>query len=361
MRIIQPSPWIRRTRIEPVGVAMPGVRLPERMGKILEGVAHRRVSRLRVVCGVAACAALCGAFAAVTLTRAQTARRDWERAAGGKMSFEVASVKQDTADPDEQNTYSNVGLDSQGFFTPTGGLFASANHPLTAYIIFAYKLTRDQVHDLSSRLPKWASTGRWDINARAAANPTKDQYRLMMQSLLADRFKMSAHFETQQRPVLALVTQNNGKLGPRLQPHPAGVPCPTTIPVSGWPVPTVSGGFPKPCGSVMWGPAPVPGQFYMGARDVPMAMIASALSFQPSAAVDRIVVDESRLTGNFDFTLQFSPPIALETRSGEIYEPDQDGSTFVGALREQLGLKLVSTTAPVSEIVIDHIEEPTAN
>ncbi|MGH9571962.1 MAG: DUF3738 domain-containing protein, partial [Candidatus Acidiferrales bacterium] len=42
-------------------------------------------------------------------------------------------------------------------------------------------------------------------------------------------------------------------------------------------------------------------------------------------------------------------------------EPDPEGASFIGALKEQLGLRLVSTTAPVSEIVIDHIEEPTPN
>jgi uncharacterized protein (TIGR03435 family) len=338
---------------------MPGPRLPQRIRKIIEADATPRISRLRTACVIIVSAFTCAAFAAGVPSRSQSTP-DWEKSAGGKMSFDVGSVKQDTAEPDAQNTVSNVGLDSQGFFTPTGGLFSSANHPLMAYLVFAYKLTRDQVHDLPSQLPKWATTDRWDINARATSNPTKDQYRLMMQSLLADRFNLVVHFETRQLPVLALVLQKSGKLGLRLQPHPAGVPCPTS-PTAGWPVPTVTGGFPKPCDSVMWGPAQTPGQFYMGARNVPIAMIAAALSFQPAAAIDRAVIDQTGLTGNFDFTLQFSPPVALETRSGEIYQPDEEGNTFAGALKDQLGLRLISTTGPVSAVVIDHIQEPTPN
>jgi uncharacterized protein (TIGR03435 family) len=357
------NPWheiIVQFHIEPVGTAMPGPRLPHRIRKITDAAPIVRISSARAASLIAVCITVCSVFFGVTMRAQSSGTLAWEKVAGGKMSFEAASIKLDTAEPDEQNTYSNVLLDSQGFFTPTGGLFRSGNRPLTAYIAFAYKLTRDQLHDLSSRLPKWVSTQRWDIDGRAAGNPTKDQYRLMMQSLLAARFNMAVHFETQRRPALALKLQNSGKLGPRLQPHRADVPC-STVASGGWPVQTVADGFPKPCGSVMWGPAATQGQFYMGARDVPMAMIANALSFQPAAAVDRTVVDETGLAGNFDFTLRFSPPMALETRSGDVYEPDPEGASFTGALKQQLGLTLSSTTAPVSEIVIDHIEEPTPN
>jgi hypothetical protein len=66
------------------------------------------------------------------------------------------------------------------------------------------------------------------IDAKADGNPTKDQMRLMMQSLLADRFKLRAHFETKQVPVLALTLVKPGKLGPKLLPHSEGPPCPDT-------------------------------------------------------------------------------------------------------------------------------------
>lgn len=352
----------KRAKVEALGVGMPGPRLPERVRQIVDGASVPPISRCRAACIAMACVAVSAGFFIVTLARAQSsAQRDWEKAAGGKMAFEVASVKRDMADASPNTVHSDIGLDSGGFFTPTGGLFSASNFSLAGYLNFAYKLTRGQVRDLSSELPKWASADRWDVDARANGNPTKDQYRLMMQGLLADRFKLAVHFETRQLPVLALEVEKNSKLGPRLQAHPVGVPCPTDMASNGWPVPTVANGFPKPCGSVMWGPASVPGDFYMGARDVPIAMIASALSFQPATTVDRPVIDETGLAGNFDFTLQFSSATAIQTRAGDVYEPDEEGSAFVGALKDQLGLKLVSTTGPVEVLVIDHVEEPTAN
>ena len=55
-----------------------------------------------------------------------------------------------------------------------------------------------------SHLPKWVSTDAFEIQARAPGNPTKDQMRLMMQALLAERFQLTIHFETHEVPVLAM-------------------------------------------------------------------------------------------------------------------------------------------------------------
>lgn len=99
----------------------------------------------------------------------------------------------------------------------------------------------------------------------------------------------------------------------------------------------------------------------MSASNVPVAAIAEALSFQPAAATDRTVIDQTGLAGNFDFTLEFSPAVAVQTRGGDVYQPEQDGTGFISALKDQLGLKLLSTTGPIDVLVIDHIEEPTPN
>jgi bla regulator protein blaR1 len=76
-----------------------------------------------------------------------------------------------------------------------------------------------------AHLPKWVITDRYSIDARAAGNPTKDQMRLMVQSLLADRFQLAAHFATQEVPVFALTVVKDGKLGPKLIAHADGRPC----------------------------------------------------------------------------------------------------------------------------------------
>jgi uncharacterized protein (TIGR03435 family) len=140
-------------------------------------------------------------FASATFVHAKSpdTASDWEKAAGGKISFETVSVKpeKDTdADP-----HTNVDLGPMATFTPTGGLLQTANEPLIRYIAFAYKLSPEEVKlDIQPQMPKWANTTDYDITARASGNPTKDQFRLIMQSLLADRFKLAAHYETKEKP-----------------------------------------------------------------------------------------------------------------------------------------------------------------
>src|SRR5438045_115364 len=147
---------------------------------------------------------------------------DWQRAAGGKRAFEVASVKE------SQGPFAppSFPLDAGDAFRPTGGLF-HADFPVTVYVQFAYKFrfTPEQMQTVLARLPKWVATDRFSIQARAEGNPTKDQFRLMMQSLLAERFKLVLHFETQEAPVFALTLAKPGKLGPKLRPHADGPPC----------------------------------------------------------------------------------------------------------------------------------------
>lgn len=110
---------------------------------------------------------------------------DWEKAAGGKMSFDVASVKQNVSDiPGLVNWNIPIFGDD---YPPTGGLFRAKNFGASDYIAFAYKLTTAQRRIVESELPKWATSSRFDIEAHAPADATKDQMRLMMQSLLYRR------------------------------------------------------------------------------------------------------------------------------------------------------------------------------
>jgi len=75
------------------------------------------------------------------------------------------------------------------------------------------------------QMPEWVTTERYAIEARADGTPTKDQMRLMMRSLLAERFGFKAHFEERTLPAFALELVNPGKTGPKLRPHSEGVPC----------------------------------------------------------------------------------------------------------------------------------------
>src|SRR5690348_7332980 len=150
---------------------------------------------------------LLGLLCIAVATRPQTQSSDWEEAAGGKMAFDVASVRQNTSGlpPHGDPVRSNVPLGPDDSYAPTGGLLSISNFDLPNFISFAYKLGLQEGMALRPKLPKWARTERFNIEARGPANATKDQMRLMMQSLLADRFKLAVHFETHEQPIFNLV------------------------------------------------------------------------------------------------------------------------------------------------------------
>jgi uncharacterized protein (TIGR03435 family) len=129
----------------------------------------------------------------------------WQTTAGGGMDFEVASIR--PAEPGTRS-HSNIGLTIEDEPILTGGRLSSTAH-LADYINFAYKLMHvgAQSDAVYGHLSKWITTDLFTIEAKAPiANPTKDQMRLMMQSLLADRFKLAVHFEIRDVAVMALAS-----------------------------------------------------------------------------------------------------------------------------------------------------------
>jgi bla regulator protein blaR1 len=274
----------------------------------------------------------------------------WQQAAGSKMAFDVASVRQSSPDAPFKE---NVSLDALDAFPPNGGLF-TANSGLPSYIIFAYKIVdTSQYSSLTAQLPKWAQTNKFTIEARADSSPSKDQMRLMMQSLLEDRFKLAVHVESRHLPVYALVLDKPGKLGPQLKPHPDEVPCPKT------PSPHPSGPAPAPFCNVlqMW---PVNSQWHARMMALTMEQIADHLVTPIGAGwggLDhRPALDQTGLSGRFDFDIEFTP----QQHTADA-QPDAFGPTFTEALKNQLGLKLVKQTGSVNVFVIDHIEMPSPN
>ena len=295
------------------------------------------------------------ALMAIGVTTAQSPGvPDWQTAAGGKMAFEVASVK-----PAKMFRRPNFPLDPGDAKTP-GGRF-SATFSLVDYVAFAYKLMPDQI---SAQLPKSFPMDSFDIEARAAGNPTKEQMRLMMQSLLADPFKLRVHFETREGPALALTLVRPGHTGPKLRPHADGPACPDSFemspPVIPAPPRNASDVFPPVCG---W---PQIRGTLVGARDVTVETFAEAIHGFGSLAgeIDKPVVDQTGLKGRYDFMLQL--PAGTLSFSAAPPNPDAPladpkGTPFLNALREQLGLKLVSSKGPIRKLVIDHAEAPSGN
>jgi len=299
--------------------------------------------------------------AAAQTSVATAAIPQWQIDAGGKLAFDVASVKQDTASMSPQTVSSNFPLGPGNMYTPNGGLFTATNFPLVSYIAFAYKLGTYQLTALVPQLPKWVMSDRYDIQAHASGNPGKDQMRLMMQALLADRFKLAIHTETRQLPVFALVLVKPGTTGPQLRPYPDGSPCNTSAPTganlpSKGPPATIPGGFPTICGGYADMQASVPGRVRTGARNVTIQIIADQFPGLLNS-VNRPVLDKTGLVGTYDFSIEFTPDVS----NGPNFQPDETGPTFLEALKEQLGLRLDSTTGPVEVIVVDHIEQPSEN
>ena len=301
---------------------------------------------------------------------AQTAAPDYQgaptqqsSAPTERLEFDVSSIRQNKSDA---TPYSNFPISSGTMYGPTGGIFSSTNRPLVDYIVFAYKMTVSQRQDLMSQLPTWALSDGFDIQAKSENHdPTKDQMRLMMQSLLADRFKLVVHTETRRVSVFALVLARPGMTGPQLKPHAADKSCFTADPAVPAPDPASApaikllGVWPMSCGGVNRQMSSVsPALIRAGGRNLSMQSLADSMNGLGN--VNRPVVDQTGLTGNFDFVLEFAPETAIGENIGE-FQFDPGGPAFEEALKEQLGLKLDSQKGTVDDIHVDHVERPTEN
>jgi uncharacterized protein (TIGR03435 family) len=207
--------------------------------------------------------------------------------------------------------------------------------------------------------PDWIGTDRFDVIAKAPESDgeiTQDRLRLMLRALLVERFKLAYHDETREVPIYALVkARPDGKLGPGLAP--AAVDCAAAR--------GRRGGGPPPA-------PPQPGQkmecgFMIGfgrmnVGGMPISQLAQALSQQ----LGRVVLDKTELTGAYDFELTYAPENLGGGPGGPLLNGapppvDPNAPTLPTALQEQLGLKLDSQRGPVDVIVIDHVEQPTAD
>ena len=281
-------------------------------------------------------------------------------AAGVRITFDVASVKANMSDAPANSRYP---LGPGDAYVPNGSFFAATNQALIAYLRFAYKLGQSDLLGLLT----WVYDDRFDIEARAQGNPTKDQVRLMMQSLLTDRFNLKVHTERQIKPVFDLALAKTGKIGPQIQVHSDDGSCSTAAaqqtPSTASPAtaPSSTSGLqlpPIPCDSIGPIPASATGKGRLGGRRVTIGQIAGFLT-NPYTGVDRPVFDRTGLVGTYDFTLEWSLEAdSAQPPGGQL---NATGPTFLEALREQLGFKLKSSTGPFNVLVIDQVEHPSPN
>ena len=242
---------------------------------------------------------------------------------------------------------------------PEPGRFRGTSITLRLLIGNAYQLTPGESVTRIFGAPNWIDSEHFEVDAKAEGNPSPDQMRLMLQSLLSDRFKLALHHETRELPVYALVLAKPGKTGPQLKPHSDDVKCvgpdakaPSTLPRPGDALPPFCGDF------NLFGRPPT-------LREAGNKITIGMLVAQLGNFVDRPIVDRTGLTGTYDATLEFAFAFRQGAADGTANamipsDPSSPPSIFT-ALQEQLGLKLESQKGPVDVLVIDHVEQPSAN
>jgi len=190
--------------------------------------------------------------------------------------------------------------------------------------------------------PSWVESEPYDVNAKADGNPTSEQMNAMLQTLLADRCKLTVHTEVRERPVYALVVaRSDGRLGPNLAASKVDCEAVSAARREGatyqGPVPANGA---QPCAWSSNGET-------IRVGGLPFSILADAFG-----RVDgRVIVDKTGLTGNYEMTLRYAQ---------QPNAPNDAPSIFT-ALQEQLGLRLVTDRAAIPVLVVDHIERPTDN
>lgn len=215
--------------------------------------------------------------------------------------FEVAAIKPNTSGSGSSGTHS------------TDGLIRMTNVSLKNCIEMAY-----DVRDFSLSAPDWVGSVHFDITAKPPAASKEREFGKMMQSLLAERFKLEAHREPKVLSAYALVV---GKTGPKLQ-EAVG--------------------------------------FHGSSMNSNNSKLTAKASMERLAdflarRLDRPVVDLTELKGIYDFKLEWTPEDSKATSADA-------GPSLFTALQEQLGLRLQPKKLPVDVLVVDHVERvPTEN
>jgi uncharacterized protein (TIGR03435 family) len=259
-------------------------------------------------------------------------------AQGANPAFEVATIK---ANP------TRTGIRGHAF---PADRFEASNVPVRDLILIAYgEAGRSLPDSLQRGGPAWVDTDRYDVTGKVAAGDDVSvaHKQLMLRRLLADRFHFAAHEETIEAPMYRMVLARPGALGPNL--HKSQLPCDVGD----------SGSVPEPsrpdrplrCVRYITPPG------VLTFRGQTMSDIAYALTMTLERAVD----DQTGLTGSFDADAQFNPDGLPGWQPPPAGSPNANAPSFFTALQGLLGLKLEATRGPVTMLMIDRVDRPTAD
>jgi uncharacterized protein (TIGR03435 family) len=236
------------------------------------------------------------------------------------LAFEVATIK--PANPENRGLSMLVGRGGNNLFTTT-------NSTVNDLITLAYGLHARQI----AEGPSWLESEKFDISAKPEQPgiPNLTQLQVMVRKLLADRFGLAFHIE--KREVSAYVI-SVGRNGPKLSKSESGGNLP---------------GF--------GGRGP-------GGVTVVNSTMAEFAGFLQSRILDRPVVDQTGLSGKFNFTLEWRPDQAQLPQgpnAPQLPPEIENRPDLFTAIQEQIGLKLDAARAPVEVYVVDKVQKPSEN
>jgi uncharacterized protein (TIGR03435 family) len=292
------------------------------------------------------------------------------------LTFDAASIKH--AEPPTPNGQGFVMFrgPSGGPGTKDPGRISYPYMNLKSILMIAYDVKNYQING-----PQWLDTERFDVTATMPPDTTKEQFKIMLQNLLIERFKMTVHKESKEMPMYSLVVNKGGpKLketalttAPDSDGPPRDLPAQPKIGPDGFPMlPNMN----RPGMPMMM----MPGRARLMATSQTMQDLATRLTAQ----LNRPVTDNTGLTAKYDFVLTYAPDPnegpggrgALPVRiGGGVPAPPPGGGAdgafipdgeapqpLFGALQSQLGLKLDPKKGDVEIVVIDKMEKtPTEN
>jgi uncharacterized protein (TIGR03435 family) len=217
--------------------------------------------------------------------------------------------------------------------------------------------------------PSWMQSEYYSVLAKADG-PVRTEMLAgpMLQAFLEERFRLKTHREMREVPVYSMAVAKGGL---KVEPLAEGACTPIDLT---HPPPPEKPGDPPPslCGLMIITPHTGKGDMMIEVRGATMTQFAQRLS----GRADRAVVDKTGISGRFDFHLEFMPdPITpgqgvpagrggdpgSAANPGSPSPPTDPRPDLFAALQEQIGLKLSSDKGPVSFLIIDHVEKPTAN
>jgi uncharacterized protein (TIGR03435 family) len=240
-------------------------------------------------------------------------------AANADPKFEVATIK-----PSKPDTPGKM-------FRVQGRRFKTVNTTLNDLLSFAYGVQPKQVIGA----PAWADTDKFDLDAEPDGEgaPNDKQWKSMMQKLIVERFKLTFHHDKRELAVYVLSVSKAGQKMTKSEGDPNGLPG-------------------------LWFQQ-------LGDLNVRNANMADFSGLMQSAVLDRPVLDQTGITGRWDFTLKWTPDDSQFSGMGVRIPPPTDSANappnLYTAIQEQIGLKLDATKAPADVMVIDHVEKPSDN